>query len=294
MVQQTKKVFGFVGAGSMAEALLHGIIHRQLTPVDHIWLTNRNNRQRLQSLHQHWGVQITESYEELCRHANIIVLAVKPIDMARAVAAIRDYVQPGSLVISVAAGVTTEQIETLLPGQFAVVRAMPNTSSMVLAGATAMSGGRYAKERDLAIAEQLFDSVGCVVRVPEHLLDAVTSVSGSGPAYVYLLIEAMVDAAKEQGLSEDIAAELVVQTVAGAAKMIQETGLEPKELRRRVTSPGGTTMAAIEVLERGGFSQLMNEAIHRAASRARELAEESARRAADTDLFTEKAAGDEL
>ena len=272
MQQSQQRVYGFIGAGSMAEALLQGILKKQLARADQIWLTNRSNRQRLEMLRERWRVCVTEEHREVCRNADVLILAMKPIDFETAANVIREHVRPGTLVISVAAGIPTQRIEKLLGETASVVRAMPNTSSSVLAGATAICGGRNVQEDDMVVAEQLFTAVGCVVRVDEKLLDAVTGVSGSGPAYVYLMIESMIAAAVQLGLESGIARQLVVQTVLGAAKMVEETGIDPAELRRRVTSPGGTTMAALQVLEEAGFQSAMMRAIQRAAERSRELA----------------------
>ncbi len=267
---------GFVGAGAMSRALLDGLLGRGLVTPAAVTVTNRRNDRVLAELRDRYGVGATRDKEALAAASDVLVLAVKPHDVAEALAELRPFLRREQLLISVAAGVPTRALEELVPQGMAVVRAMPNTSSRVKESATALCGGRWADEGSLALAEEVFAAVGRVSRVPEGLLDAVTAVSGSGPAYVYLLAEALIRAAVRLGLDPQVARELVVQTVAGAGRMLAETGAEPAELRRQVTSPNGTTAAALRVFEEGGFLGLVEEAVRAAAARARELAEATA------------------
>jgi len=264
----------FIGAGSMAEALLRGITGSGLLPPDRITVTNRSNAERLRELAGRYGVRTAMSegdkLEALVR-SDVVVLGMKPRDAAAALADLKPHLEARHLVVSVIAGLSIGTIQKLLGRKQPVARAMPNTSSQIGLGATgiAFSAETGAAGRERALA--MFRAIGIAEEVEERLLDAVTAVSGSGPAYIYYLMEAMLDAAARLGLSSGTARELIVQTVRGAAEMVRLTGEEPAELRRRVTSPGGTTQAAMETLERLGFREAMVQAMERAAQRAGEL-----------------------
>lgn len=266
------KRFAFIGAGSMTQALLDGLVGGGWVPPEAVTVTNRADDGRLRAVRERWGVGVTRDRAALAGGADVLVLACKPADVAGAVTALARHVRPGQVVISVAAGVPTAAIERLLPPGVAVVRAMPNTSSRIRESATALAAGSRADAGALALAEAVFSSVGQVVVVPEGLLDAVTAVSGSGPAYVYYLVEKLVEAGEAAGLPRPVARQLVVQTLYGAARMVVETGADPADLRRQVTSPNGTTAAALQVLEERGFGPALAAAVARAAERSRELA----------------------
>jgi len=261
---------GFVGAGNMAEALVSGM-RAAGWPGDRVWVTNRSNRARLEWLRVRYGVQVTDRKDELCSAAQVLVLAVKPKDVPEATEQLRPFVRPDHRVVSVVAGLTLASLERAFPG-IPVVRAMPNTPSAVRAGVTAYALGRWASEEEARLARELFGAVGAVVEVPEDRIDLVTGLSGSGPAYVFFLVESLIEAGVRAGLSPEVARDLVVQTVFGAACMLRETGEDPAELRRRVTSPGGTTMAGVGALEEYGVRGAFLEAVQRATRRARELA----------------------
>jgi pyrroline-5-carboxylate reductase len=262
--------FGFIGAGNMAEALLRGIFSAGILRPARCIVTNKSNDDRLARLSRAWDVRTTRDKAVLLAEGDVVILAVKPHDMPTVLDEIASYVKPHHLIISVAAGVSTEIIEARL-GAVPVIRVMPNTSTAVRASATAIAEGRHAGPHHLAIVRRLFESVGWVGVVPEPLFDVVTAVSGSGPAYVYLMAEALVDSGERGGLPRDIALALVAQTVLGAGKMLTETGEAPTALRDRVTSPGGTTMAGLVALEEGGLRAAVHAAVARAAQRAREL-----------------------
>jgi pyrroline-5-carboxylate reductase len=217
----------------------------------------------------------------LLASANVLILAVKPKDTQQLLAELGGVVRPDQLTISVIAGIPLATLEAKLPN-VPLIRAMPNTSAAVLASATALTAGPHATEEHVRTATRIFEAVGDTVIVPEDVLDVVTGLSGSGPAYVYRLIEAMIHAGTELGLTGDLARRLAVQTLIGAARMLAESTEDPAELRRRVTSPGGTTMAALGVLEDRGFALAIREAIGRAAERAREMAQEFAGRDDET------------
>lgn len=264
---------GFVGAGSMSQALVQGLVGGGVLPPENVIVTNRRNAEVLALLQSRWGVRVTRDKAEVAGSSDVLVLAVKPADMGRALEEIRGHVRSNQVVISVAAGIPLAAVERQLPQGTPVIRAMPNTSSRIGASATAIAPGRWADPDSLALARAVFQTVGHVTVVPEEYLDAVTAVSGSGPAYIYLVIETLIGAAERLGLPRDTARELVVQTVLGAARMVSETGADPAELRRQVTSPNGTTAAALQVLEERGFQEALAAAVARAAQRARELAQ---------------------
>lgn len=269
------KGIAFVGAGSLTGALLDGLLGGGTLVPGQVTVANRRDDGRLAELEARWGVRVTRD-PALLAAAEVVVLACKPLDLPEALRPLAPLLSPRHLVVSAAAGVTTALVEGFLPPGVPVVRAMPNTSSRVGASATAVCAGRWAGPEHLSLAQALFAAVGRVVVVPEAAMDAVTAVSGSGPAYVYLLMEALVDAACGQGLARATAEELVLQTVYGAARMALETGLPPAELRRQVTSPRGTTAAALAVLEERGLRAAVAEAVARATRRAAELAAEVA------------------
>lgn len=266
----------FYGAGSMAEAIVRGLINEKLVDPNRISMLNRQNEERLTELHERYGVQTIvqgSSNEAYLREADIIFLAMKPKDAAAALSAMKPFVSPKQLFISVIAGLSIHAIEQLLGGQAAVVRAMPNTSSTIGLGATGISFSESVRPQQRLLTEAVFSSVGINAIVDESLQQAVTGVSGSGPAYVYYFMESMIEAARQLGLSGEAAKELVVQTVLGAAEMVRSTGEEPAELRRKVTSPNGTTQAALELMAENYFSETIIKAVHRSAERAGELGE---------------------
>jgi pyrroline-5-carboxylate reductase len=263
-------VVALIGAGNMAEALLGGLLGTGTVSPDRCIVTNRRDDARLAQLARAWSVRTTRDKAQLMREADVVILVVKPQDMRAMLAEIAPYASRRHLIVSVAAGISLDVIEQVLDGVPAI-RTMPNTSTAVNASATALCAGRWADAENLAVARRLFEAVGRVAVVPEPLFDAVTGLSGSGPAYVYLLAEVMVEAGVRAGLDPDVARDLVTQTVLGAGKMLSESGTQPAVLRARVTSPNGTTMAAMRVLEARGFADAMHEAIEHATARSREL-----------------------
>jgi pyrroline-5-carboxylate reductase len=254
----------------MAEALIGGL---RDAGVDgrQIVATNRARRERLDHLRCAWGIVTTPDKREVTAAARTLVLAMKPADLDQAMRELQPHLTDRHLIISLLAGVTCASVEQYVNGT-PVVRAMPNLSAAVLASTTALTYGRHAAAPHREAARALFDRVGHTVDVSEDAMDAVTAVAGSGPAYVYLFIEALMEAGIHAGLPSEVARDLTVQTVLGAAKLVQDTGASPAELRRRVTSPGGTTMAALTVLEAREFKQAVVEAVRQAVRRAGELA----------------------
>jgi pyrroline-5-carboxylate reductase len=265
------RALGSVGAGNMAEALIAGIVTAGSAEPSRIWVVNRSNRPRLERLVATYGVQAATGKADLCERADTLVLAVKPKDVPEAIEQLRPHVRPSHRLLSVVAGLTIASLERAFPGA-AVVRAMPNTPSAVREGVAAFALGSCCTRGDAVWVNAILTSVGRAVEVPEPLLDAVTGLSGSGPAYVFFLVESMIEAGVRAGLAPEVARDLVIQTVFGAARMLRDTGVDAAELRRRVTSPGGTTMAGVGALEERDVRGAVVEAVRRATHRARELA----------------------
>jgi len=261
---------GFIGAGNMAEALIRGLVRGNHVTADRIH-ASAPRRERLDELSSAYGIHVTTDNREVARTAGVVVLSVKPQIMDKVLREIGDQLQPGTLIISIAAGVDTESIEAAVPEGVRVVRAMPNTPALVGAGATGVSAGRHASEVDLATAKAMFDAVGIAVVLEESHLDAVTGLSGSGPAYIFLILEALADAGVKVGLSRRNAQRLAAQTVMGSAKMLLETDEHPGKLKDMVTSPGGTAIAGLHTLEQGGLRTTLINAVETATKRAREL-----------------------
>jgi pyrroline-5-carboxylate reductase len=261
----------FLGAGNMAGALIQGLV-RAGTPAERIWATVRRDERSKELAAAHPGLHLGSDNLAAAREAEVIVLSVKPQGMDKLVTQIAPGVDAGKLVISVAAGVPIAAIAKRLggPGR-RIIRAMPNTPALVGLGATALAAGDHATEADLQLATQIFQAVGITTVLDENLLDAVTGLSGSGPAYVFLVIEALSDAGVKVGLSRHVALKLAAQTVLGSAKMLLETGAHPGTLKDQVTSPGGTAIAGLHTLEAGGLRTTLIDAVEAATRRSKEL-----------------------
>jgi len=260
-----------IGAGKMGEALVSGLLTAGTSPDDLI-ITERYE-ERARELSQRYGVK-SVSNADAAEQADTIVIAVKPQDMDALLAELAPVVTAGHLIVTIAAGITTAAIERRLAAGVPVVRVMPNTPALVGEAMSAVAAGAHAAAEHLDRAEALFRPVGRVVRLPESQLDAVTALSGSGPAYVFYLVEAMTDAGILLGLPRAVAHELIVQTVYGAAVMLRDTGEHPVALREAVTSPAGTTISAIRELENHGVRAAFLAALEAARDRSRELAGE--------------------
>jgi pyrroline-5-carboxylate reductase len=258
-----------IGAGKMGEALISGLLKAGTSPDD-VLITERYEA-RAQELTQRYGVKAVTN-AEAAKLADTLVVAVKPQDMDALLAELSTSVTPDRLIVTIAAGVPTSAIEKRLVEGVAVVRVMPNTPALVGEAMSAVAAGAHAKEEHLARAEEIFRPVGKVIRLPESQLDAVTALSGSGPAYIFYLVEAMTDAGILLGLPRAIAHDLIVQTVVGAGAMLRDSGEHPVTLREAVTSPAGTTIAAIRELENHGVRAAFLAALEAARDRSRELA----------------------
>lgn len=261
---------GFIGAGNMAEALIRGLVKGGHVAPGAI-AASAPRSDRLTELAERYGIRVTRDNAEVARAASIVVLSVKPQILDKVLREVGDQLRPGTLVISIAAGVDTETIEETVADGVRVVRAMPNTPALVGAGATAIAPGKHASDDDLALARAMFDAVGITVQLDESHLDAVTGLSGSGPAYIFLILEALADAGVKVGLSRRNAQRLAAQTVMGSAKLLLETDGHPGQLKDMVTSPGGTAIAGLHTLEEGGLRTTLINAVETATKRAREL-----------------------
>jgi len=261
-----------LGGGKMGEALISGLIRSGGRTPDELMVTARRD-ERARELAGKYGIAATLDNAEAARWANVLVLMAKPQDMEVLLGQIHDHVTTDDLVISFAAGIRTSFAEKHLPDGVPVVRVMSNVPVMVDEAMSVVAAGKHAGEEHLAIAEELLGYVGKVLRLKETHLDAVTATSGSGPAYFFLLAEAMIEACILLGLSRDVATDLIIQTMLGSAKMLRDTGKHPVELREMVTSPGGTTISAIRHLEEAGVRAAFLNAIDAARKRSEELAQ---------------------
>jgi pyrroline-5-carboxylate reductase len=261
-----------IGAGVMGETLLSGLLRAGRRVED--MLVGERRPDRARELEERYGVTVLDNLEA-AQKADTVAVVVKPQDMGDLLKEIAPAVRPGQLVVSLAAGITTSFLESHLAEGVAVVRVMPNTPALVDEGMAALARGSHCDEEHLAEAESLMASIGRVMRVPERQLDAVTAVSGSGPAYIFFVVESMIEAGVHLGLPRSTAAELVVQTLVGSAKLLRETGEHPTVLREQVTSPAGTTAAAMRELEDHKVRAAFLAALEAARDRSRALAEGS-------------------
>ena len=275
MAKMNIQKIGFIGGGNMASSLISGLIASGHSP-QHLWVSDINP-DTLKALAENLNVNTSGSNDAVINEVDVIVLAVKPqilSSVAKSAAALIQ--QKKSLVVSIAAGISQHSLSQWLGADTAIVRCMPNTPALVLTGATALHANARVTDEQRNLAENIMRSVGIALWVnDESELDAVTAVSGSGPAYYFLLMEAMEKAALDLGLNEVTARLLVQQTALGAAKIALESSESPEQLRKRVTSPGGTTQRAIETFEQGGFTELVSKALHAARDRSIEMSKQS-------------------
>jgi pyrroline-5-carboxylate reductase len=265
------KTIAVLGAGNMGAALLRGILASGWGRKAQL-VASHPKPAKAAALRKELGVRVVGSNREAAARADILVLAVKPQILESVLAEIRPAVSPSRLLVSIAAGFPTARIESALGGaSVPVVRAMPNVAAVVGLSATVICAGRHAKAAQLSAARKIFESIGLVVALPEYQLDAVTGLSGSGPMYVFQIIEGLSDAGVRVGLSRDVATTLSVQTVLGAARMAEVLRVHPAVLKDMVTSPGGTAIAGLHTLEEGGLRTTLINAVETATKRAREL-----------------------
>lgn len=265
----TSATVAILGAGVMGETVASGLL-RAGRPAGTLLLTARR-AERVHELRERYGVDVVSNVEA-AKRADTVLIGVKPQDMADLLDEVAPHLRAGQLVVSLAAGITTSAMEARLPDGVAVARVMVNTPALVDEGMAALSAGSHCDEPHLKEAETLIATTGKVIRVPEKQMDAVTAISGTGPAYLYFVVESMIDAGVHLGLPRSTATELVVQTMMGSAKLLRETGEHPTVLRERVTSPGGTTAAAVRELEDHKVRAAFMTALEAARDRARQLA----------------------
>jgi pyrroline-5-carboxylate reductase len=266
----SKLTIGFLGAGKMATALAKGFVRAQLVTTKQIIASDPLPAARAAFANE-VGAKTTESNAAVAKFASMLVLAVKPDQTAAALAGIRDQFTGDHLLISIAAGVTLAKLESALVAGARVIRVMPNTPALVGASATGYALGKSATPADGDLTQKLFSAVGVAFQTKESLLDAVTGLSGSGPAYVYLFIEGLSDGGVAAGLPRDVATKLAAQTVLGAAKMVLETGQHPGALKDMVTSPGGTTIEGLHELEKGKLRGTVISAVRAATEKSKKL-----------------------
>ncbi|WP_404433123.1 pyrroline-5-carboxylate reductase [Sutcliffiella horikoshii] len=272
-----EKVIGFIGAGSMAEAMISGIVASEIIPANNVVVSNRSNIDRLMELENKYGVRGVMKQDLNMNELDIIVLAMKPKDIEIALASLKDQLNSSQLLLSVLAGVSTSYMEEgLNPGQ-PVIRVMPNTSSMIGESATAISAGKHVAMDHIVDTKVILETIGKVYTIEEEQMDVFTGVAGSGPAYFYYLMEHMEKTAKDAGLDEVVTRDVVAQTILGAAKMMQTNNEEPASLRKKVTSPNGTTAAGLEALSENGGGKAISAAIKGAAERSKEISAEKAK-----------------
>lgn len=261
---------GFIGGGNMGEALVNGLISASLFPAETVSVYDVIPT-RMEHLSGKYDIQARRNIAELARLSQIIVLAIKPQVMSQVLGELRDHLSGNPLVISIAAGIPLSVLEKALPEGTAIVRVMPNTPALVLKGASALSRGRSVTAEQMEMALALFRAVGKAVEVEEKWMDVVTGLSGSGPAYVLLMIEALIDAGVLMGLPRHLARELVVQTFVGTSVMLDQAERHPAEMKDMITSPGGTTIQGLKVLEARGVRGALIEAVEAATRRSQEL-----------------------
>ncbi len=260
---------GLIGAGNMAEALVKGIISAQLAPCQDIVLADIN-QQRLKAISKTYGTAFVSTNEEVVDQSDIIILAVKPQNIAEVLKQITSKINEKKLLISIAAGVQLSLLKSSLSKDTRIIRVMPNTPALVLSGMTAICSDGVSED-DLKTAERIFSAIGKIVVVKEVYIDAITGLSGSGPAYVAVIIEALTDGGVLMGLPRNIAQELVMQTISGTVRLISETKEHPCLIKDKVTSPGGTTIHGLYALEKGGLRATLMSAVKAASLRSQEL-----------------------
>jgi len=270
----TNKKLGFIGGGNMTEALLKGLLASSSVGPKDILVSDLLS-DRLEYLNKEYKVKITDDSRKLVQKSDILILAVKPQVVGKVLESFSDVVDKHKIIISVAAGISINFIEDILDregkNKISVIRTMPNTPALVQEGATAICGGGHSSKLDIKIAHHIFKAIGQTVAIEETHMDAVTGLSGSGPAYIFMIIEALSDAGVKVGLSREVSNILTIQTILGSAKLARDGGKHPGELKDMVTSPGGTTISGLHMLEEGGVRTALMNAVERATQRSREL-----------------------
>ncbi|UZJ76956.1 pyrroline-5-carboxylate reductase [Fictibacillus sp. KU28468] len=270
---ETKKVL-FIGAGSMAEAIAAGMVNQDKLPPSNIMMTNKQNEERRIELMKKYKVIALPYSEVRVQEADLIILAMKPKDAEKALIELKPKLKPDQIVLSVLAGISTGFMEEILPDEQPVIRVMPNTSSTIGESITAVTGGQSVTMEHIEIAKELFSAIGRVKVIEEEQMDVFTGIAGSGPAYIYYVLEHIEKTAQAEGLDEDLAREIAAQTVFGASKMVLDTNASPESLRKKVTSPNGTTAAGLDALRENEAGQAFTKAIISAKDRSAEIRKE--------------------
>lgn len=268
MLEQKK--LGVIGFGKMGRAIVSGMFKKNSISASQVIGCDLSPKIRT-SINQELGVEMLSDPKEIATRCDIILLSVKPFHIASVCEEISHLINPNHLLISVAAGISTAFMEKRLPKNSAVIRVMPNTPALINEGMSVLSKGQFVSEEQLELATKMFNAVGDVATVEEPLMDAVTAISGSGPAYMFLMLEAMADAGLKMGLKKDVATKLATQTMLGAAKLVKETGEMPAKLKDDVTTPAGTTIEGLVELEHGNFRSTVINAILKAKERSTQL-----------------------
>lgn len=273
MAKRLGKRMGIIGGGNMAESFIHGLLDAGLCLSSEI-IVSDIRKERREYIEETFAVNVASTNTDCVEGSDLVIIAVKPQNMADLLRELSDAACEGKLFISIVAGVTLDRIEKALGGKEAVIRVMPNTPALIGEGISVWARGRYAGDRDAEVTRLILGALGKDLEVDEGLMNAATALSGSGPAYVYYLLEAMQAAGVTLGFTPGHSREMAIQTVIGAARLAETSGCAPKELRERVTSPGGTTAAAIRVLDSAGVKESVVKAIRAACRRAKELSRE--------------------
>jgi len=269
-IMKKRKEIGFIGTGNMGEALIAGLLKAKFTTPGQIMAFDVDG-ERLRSIQKKYGIKKASDNNHLSSQCDPLILCVKPQSMKEVIEEMADSLDPSTLLISIAAGIPLYAIETYARKQLRLIRVMPNINVLVQEGASAIALGNLATDDDLKLAKAIFDCVGRSITIHEPLMDVVTGLSGSGPAYVFLIIEALTDAGVNLGMTRAQALTLVTQTVMGSVKLLSNTGEHPALLREKVTSPGGTTAAGLYKLEEGGLRKILIDAVIAATQRSKEL-----------------------
>jgi pyrroline-5-carboxylate reductase len=268
--ENMKKKIGFIGAGKMAQAMIEGIIKSQLIPKENV-MASANSEKTIEIIKKTYGILTTLNNREIAGYADILILAVKPELYVNVIKEIKNEIKPSAIIITIAAGISLMDIEQSFGFQVKAVRTMPNTPSLVGEGMSAICANIYLDESEISEVERLFHTFSKTERLDEKLMDAVPAISGSSPAYVYMLIEAMADGGVRQGIPRDQAYRLAAQAVLGAAKMVLDTGKHPGELKDNVCTPGGATIEAVVTLEEKQFRGSITAAMESCTNKVKNL-----------------------
>ena len=267
-------VVSFIGAGSMAEAIIAGMTAKEIVPTNHIIATNYSNKERLQRLEEEYQIQTTQNRLETVEKSNVVILAMKPKDIQSSLNELDEVLTENHIVVSLLAGISSTYIESLLHCKAPVIRVMPNTSATIGRSATTIAKGTYVEQEHIDIVDSLMTSIGMTAIIDEEKMDAYTALAGSAPAFYYYMVEAMEQFAKEKGLSLETAKPLMIETIRGVGEMLASTKEKPEILRKKITSPGGTTEAGIQSLSELQFKKAVIKSLNATANRSQEMRRE--------------------